>query len=133
MTGNKSYFNQIYDRKLITAPMRGFKMRVFMRLYILSISGFAKTNSSGDLTDVSHDCAGIPEIERRAKYVVKRLALLNFCTDTDELCFLDHYTRFDTNLLRDIDMGHIEFKFARSMLNAALMDICQELKERGQK
>lgn len=126
----KSYFDRIYDRKLIHAPMTGFKMRVFIRLYNFSAAAFAKPKSAGDMDDAIHSGRDICALEYRAKYVVKRLALLNRCGDDDELRFLDHYARWDQDILRDIDCGLIEFKFARRMLNSALLDICKSLQGR---
>ncbi len=124
----KSYFDRIYDRKLIHAPMTGFKMSVFIRLYNFSAAAFAKPKSAGDMDDAMHGGRDICALEYRAKYVVKRLALLNRCGDDDELRFLDHYARWDQDILHDIDRGLIEFKFARRMLNSALLDICNSLK-----
>jgi len=129
MNEQKSYFDRVYERKLIMPPMAGFKMHIFIRLYNMSAAAFAKPKSVGDMDDTSHGRAMVCALENRAKYVVKRLALLNRCTDDDELRFLDHYARWDKDILADIDRGVIEFKFARRMLNAALLDICNALKK----
>lgn len=128
MSRHKSYFDRVYDRRLIHAPMTGFKMRVFMRLYNLSAAAFAKPKSAGDMDDSTHGGGNICALEARAKYVVKRLALLNRCNDDDEMRFLDYYARWDKDILRDIDNGVWEFKYARRMINAALLDICNSLK-----
>lgn len=128
MSGQKSYFDRIYDRRLIHSPMTGFKMRVFIWLYNLSASAFAKPKSAGDMDDTAHGGRNVCALESRAKYVVKRLALLNRCNDDDEMRFLDYYARWDKDILRDIDRGALEFKYARRMINSALLDICNSLK-----
>ena len=131
MSGQKSYFDRVYARKLIHAPMTGFKMRVFIRLYNFTAAAFAKPKSVGDMDDTSHGAGMTCALEIKAKYVVKRLALLNRCNDDDEMRFLDYYARWDKDILSDIDKGLIEFKFARRMLNSALLDICKSLKGRN--
>lgn len=132
MIGKKSYFNRIYDRKLICAPWVGFKMRIFIRLYNWSHAAFC--GARGGLPDEGAPTDGaptVPAIESRAEYVIRRLALLNRCRDDDEMRFLDFYSCFNHDILNDIDSGLIDFRYARRMMNSALHDICKSLKEKS--
>lgn len=128
MSGQKSYFDRIYERKLIHSPATGFKMRVFIRLYNLSAAAFAKPKSAGDMDDSTPGGGNVCALENRAKYVVKRLALLHRVADDDEMRFLDYYARWDKDVLHDIDNGRLEFKYARRIINSALLDICNSLR-----
>lgn len=128
MSVQKSFFDRVYDRKLIIAPMTAFKMSIFIHLYNLSAAAFAKPKSAGNMEEAMHDVQDVCAIEYRAKYVVKRLSLLNRCNDDDEMQFLDYFARWDHDILQAIDAGILEFKYARNMLNSALLDICNSLK-----
>ena len=111
------YFSEIRRRKLIHGPELG----VFIRLCDLSAKGFAKPNL--DLSDESKAYSGIPAIERRAKYIAARLALLDHITDDDELRFVDIWARWDTDILAAIDSGHVPYRLAKDIFRSALGQI----------
>lgn len=129
MNLKKDYFDQIYDKKLMTPPWAAWKMQVFKKLYTLSARGYAGTPQVLANTDkTSHSMQLIPPLERHGEWLVKRQRLLGYCTDADERDFLAKCTTWNVNILQLIDAGQLNFNFTRKALNAALLDICRKLK-----
>lgn len=112
-----NYYENLYKRNLI----RGARLRLFVRLCELSALGFAKPKS--DLSQEPPAASSVPAIERRARFVAQRLALLNRCSDDDELRFLDFWARWDRDILAAIDAGVVPFRYAKDVLTHALGDI----------
>lgn len=121
---SQGYFSEIRRRRLIYGPELG----VFIRLCDLSAKGFAKPKS--DLSDESKAFSGIPSIERRAKYIAARLALLNNIRDNDELRFVDLWARWNTDILKAIDSGRVPYRLAKDIFRRALGDIVSAEKRR---
>lgn len=124
----KSYIDRIYKSKIICGKMRDFKFRIFCQLYNLAVLSNAHPRDPLN-TDGMGGGAPIPLVERRAKYAVRRLALLNLCRDPDELRFLDYYARDGADILADIEAGYWHRDFATQTLNRALLDICEAIKK----
>lgn len=122
---SQGYFSEIRRRKLIYGPELG----VFIRLCDLSAKGFAKPKS--DLSDESKAFSGIPSIERRAKFIAARLALLNNIADDDEMRFVDIWARWDTDILQAINSGRVPYRLAKDIFRSALGQIVAAEKRRA--
>lgn len=122
---SQGYFSEIRRRRLIYGPELG----VFIRLCDLSLKGFAKPKS--DLSDESKAFSNIPSIERRAKYIAMRLALLNDIKDDEEMRFVDMWARWDTDILEAINSGRVPYRLAKDIFRRALGDIVAAEKRRA--
>jgi hypothetical protein len=132
-----SYFDEIMRRKLVISTYingvlvvgAGQKMGALQRLVDLSMRSYAKPN-----TGMPGECGGgdgVPSIELRKEYFIKRLALLNHVKDDDEMRWLDRWTLWNVDIIQALDSGRLEYKATKSILNSALWDIVGEKEERS--
>ncbi len=120
----KTFFDDIYRRKIICGKNADKKMSVLKRLMTLSACG--TSGQSAKLGGIRGGGISLPALERNATYLIHRAKILNLCSDPDLRAYLEYYSRHDTNILTDITTGKIETKFIRAVLNEALDEICNK-------
>ncbi len=120
-SANQQWFQRLIEMRIICGVRRKDKLRVFMRLCELSVQGFAKPNS--EVSAEVKGNSGISAIEAAADKKAERARILRDVRSLSERKFLELYTRFDMDILRDIDNKFIDASDARTAINSALMDI----------
>jgi hypothetical protein len=138
-----AYFDEIMRRRLIVSEYinghlvcsAGQKLRVLRSLVTLSFLGFV--NPGNGLGGAMGGRSDVPQAERRAKYIVRRLAMLHHVKDDDEMRWLDYWagyvnvrTRKQVDIIDALDGGKLEYKQVKSLLNSALGDIAKAQEER---
>lgn len=115
------WFQRLIDTHLICGVRRNDKLRIFIKLCELSSWGAAHPRS--DLANTSKGTAGVSAIESSARWVVERNKILSDVRERYEREFLRFYTNYESDILRDVEHGFIDYGEARTVLNSALIDI----------